>query len=141
MNIRSNAIEALGRGLAQRDLREAVGFGPDAVGIPAVNARILTSKVYPPEKSWTSRWSWWHQVPAKKLIGDSTLLLVCEARARGFHLLVVPQVWLRDHRDQLYTEEATDRITLYLSAEEPDLFQDMRGGRLNFSVWRVGDVE
>ena len=140
MTIRSDAIDALRRGLARRDLRAAAGFGADALTTRAASSRILTSKAYPPGKSWTGRWSWWHQVAPAKLDGDGALILLCEGRSGGFHVLVVPREWFREHRGELSWSASQERFNLFLSAEDGDRFLEGRGAGLDFSRWLVGDL-
>jgi len=133
MTLRKRALDALRRELADQDLVKHVGFGPTQVSKKRVSSRIVVSKVYRPDQSWTRRWSWWHQLPKAKLAGDRSLLLLCERRSEGFHLLVVPRPWLREHQDRLAWSEAQEKFNLFLSAQPEDQFVECRGAGLDFS--------
>lgn len=140
MSTRASALDALRRGLDDHDLRARLGFGKDAVSTQAVASRIVVSKVYPPSTSWTRRWSWWHQLPEDKLAGEGSLLLLCEARKAGFHLIAPPRIWLRENRNDLSWSVKQQRFNLFLSADEADLFMERRGVGLSFARCLVGTL-
>ncbi len=106
------------------------------------DADIFTSRLYPPEQSWTGRAAWWVQVPVHRLhaLGEGAVHLVCEARpgGRDFHYLRVPGAYLRDHLADLDAVDDGRTISLFLSAEPDARFRDERGpGRLEFARFAV----
>ena len=139
MNIRAAALSHLRARLAtEGDLRKRLGIQPDGLTSRPTSSRVLASKVYPPEHSWTGRWSWWHQFSPDKLEGEGDLVLLCEARSgQDFHSLAVPRRWLREHQAELSFSDAQGKYNLFLSAVEDDLFAERRGQGLDFSHWQV----
>lgn len=107
----------------------------DARWSPATN--VLVSKVFAPQKSRTSRWSWWHKVAFDQLDGGGELILVCERRdGQGFHALAVPRAWLRDRRNRFPTFGLQPALNLMISAEDEDLLVDTKSGQ-SFAEWKV----
>ncbi|HEY0779737.1 MAG TPA: hypothetical protein VGD56_17340 [Gemmatirosa sp.] len=106
------------------------------------DADIFTSRLYPPEQSWTGRAAWWLQIPVHRVhaLDPGAVHLVCEARAGGrdFHYLRVPGAYLRDHLADLDTVLDGRAVSLFLSAESEARYRDERGpGRLDFAVFAV----
>lgn len=114
-------------------LRERLGFGPDGMDI----GMIVASQCFPPEETWTGRWSWWHRVPTVKVEGDGTVVLACARRdERGFEVLAIPCAWIRQHSADLRIRSGA--YDLYVSAEKDDLFHERRGpGELDLSEFCV----
>ena len=140
MSIRQRALSHLrSRLYTDAGLEDLLGFGVFDLDRREVSKRVLTSRLYPPEESWTHRWSWWHVIPEVKIAGEGALVLLCESRSfEGFHILHVPRQWLRDHRDELAYQSAKEAFSLFLSAEPSDRFVERRGGGLDFGSWLFG---
>ncbi len=139
MSIRDRAIGYLARRLVfDENLQKRLGFGPASIGTRSAARNVITSKVHQPQRSWTGRWSWWHQLTPDKIEGDGVLVLVCEERDDdGFHVLAVPKSWLRENVASLSFSEAQGKFNVFLSAERGDRFLDRRGSGLDFTRWLV----
>ena len=99
--------------------------------------RIVASQCFPPEETWTGRWSWWHRVPTVKVEGDGTIVLACARReGKGFDVLAIPSRWIREHSHELRIRSGA--YDLYISAEKDDLFRERRGpGELDLSEFVI----
>ena len=139
MSIRDQALDFLrARLLDDAELRDRLGFGPVALGTRPCSSRVLSSRLYPPEESWTHRWSWWHQFGEVKMEGEESLILLCEAVGdEDFHVLDVPRVWIREHCGELAFSPPQSKFNLFLSAEESDQFVERRGTGLEFGQWLI----
>lgn len=107
------------------------------------DADIVTSRLYPPEQSWTGRAAWWVQIPVHRVqaLGAGAVHVVCERAAGGrdFHYLRIPGAYLRDHLADLDAPGDGRTLSLFLSAEPEARFHDERGpGRLDFASFEVG---
>jgi hypothetical protein len=115
------------------ELRARLGFGPDGMDI----GMIVASQCFPPEETWTGRWSWWHRVPTVKVEGAGTIVLACARReGKGFDVLAIPSAWIREHSADLRIRSGA--YDLYISAEEDDLYTERRGtGSLDLTGFLV----
>jgi len=95
---------------------------------------IYTSKLYLPEESWTKSEVWWLEVPLDVVNSTKNdhIVLLCEisAEANEYYLLKVPLSFLQENMDRLYKRE--NKLSLYLSAQEDDIFIDLRGEGVDF---------
>jgi hypothetical protein len=126
---RADALAHVQRLASDPKLRVRLGFGKDGMEID----RISASKCFPPEESWTGRWSWWHRVPVVKVDGEGTIVLACAKReGKGFDVLAIPASWLREHAADLKIRSGA--YDLFISAERDDLYRERRGrGTLDLS--------
>jgi len=108
-----------------------------------VNTGILcTSKFYVPEKSRTHKSAWWLEVDRSKIEMSSSQMLhfICE-KAPGindFHYLRLPSGYLIENQNRLDIRHDKNRFSMFLSAEQENLFQDERGeGKVQFGQFLV----
>lgn len=90
--------------------------------------RILTSKYYAPDESWSGADAWWIQIPLAALDQDPFLHVVVQ-QAPGsteFRYLRLPTAYLRQYAKGLATVKDT-HLSLVLDAG-PQTFIDRRGG-------------
>ena len=89
--------------------------------------RILTSKYYGPEESWTGADAWWIQIPVAALDQEPFLHFVVQRAPTSteFRYLRVPTAYVRQHAKGLATVRDT-HISLFLDAG-PQTFIDRRG--------------
>ncbi len=102
---------------------------------------VCTSKFYIPEKSRTKKSAWWIEIDRSKLVTTSTQVLhfVCEKEPgqRDFHYLQLPGSYLIKNQKELDVR-SNNRYSMFLSAEQGNLFQDERGkGKVTFSQFLV----
>jgi hypothetical protein len=124
MNIRTKALQGLGK----------------AHG--AVDGIVCTSKFYVPQKSRTRKSAWWIEVDKSKvsMSPSSMVYLVCEKapEEEDFHYLRLPGSYLLENQDKLDIRRDKNKFSMFLSAEQENLFQDERGdGKVSFSQFLV----
>ena len=99
-----------------------------------IEGDLRTSKYYPPEESRSRRAAWWVQIPLAKLHSVTKFDLFCEKGIEidDFHHLSIPAAYLNANRDKVYATGI--KISLWLSAEERDLFRDThpQGSNVDF---------
>lgn len=88
------------------------------------------SKFYVSSESWTGRPAWAFEISIAALRRDPSgaTKLKCQ-RAPGsneFEVLAVPKQYFLDNLDKLYVREDRGNISIFLSAEETDLYIDKR---------------
>jgi hypothetical protein len=101
--------------------------------------RIITSRFYAPEESWTGDDAWWIQVPLKAIEQGEELHFVCQQKppGGGFHYLRVPAEFMRDRLDEFAIINGS-HVNLFLDAAGA-LFTDRRGfGAVSFAKFEVG---
>ena len=91
---------------------------------------MCTSKFYGPEESWTNKAAWAFEVD-KSVVEKSPLQMVyllCEKAPgiRDFHCLQLPGSYLIENQKELYIR-SNNRYSMFLSAEQENLYQDERG--------------
>ena len=102
---------------------------------------IRASKFYSPEESWTNKAAWAFEVD-KSVVEKSPLQkihLLCEKEPGGkdFYYLQLPGSYLVENQKELYVR-SNNRYSIFLSAEQRNLFQDERGkGKVTFSQFLV----
>jgi len=102
---------------------------------------ICTSKFYIPGESWTKKAAWWIEID-KLVVEESPLQKVhflCEKEPgeRDFHYLQLPGSYLLENQKELYIR-SNNRYSMFLSAEQGNLFQDERGkGAVTFGQFLV----
>ena len=100
---------------------------------------IAVSKLYTPEESWTKDYAWWFDLPLDRIDTylDRDYYLLCENKDEGFHILRIPNRFLKDNIDE-FTIQDESVIRLHLGAAEDILFIDQRGsGKVDFSSFLV----
>jgi hypothetical protein len=102
--------------------------------------KVYASKYYLPEESWPKKQVWWIQIPPYAI--DPSLHkyvnILCQVApdTNHFHYLKVPVAFIHEHQDQFH--RIGENIDFYLSAEEQNLFEEIRGtGKLDFSAFLV----
>ena len=102
---------------------------------------IRASKFYSPEESWTNKAAWAFEVDKSVVEKSSlqTIHLLCEKESgqNDFHYLQLPGSHLVENQKELYVK-SNNRYSMFLSAEQGNLFQDERGkGKVTFSQFLV----
>lgn len=101
-----------------------------------ISSCIAVSKLYPPEESWTKRHAWWFDLPIDKIDRylDRDYYLVCKENDKDFHILQVPNQFLKKNLEKFEIQK--EKIRLHLGAEKDILFIDQRGkGKVDFSSY------
>ena len=104
--------------------------------------RVAVSKYYAADESWSKRPAWWFEFAAayatKDPFGFLNLLCGVAPDSSEFHHLRVPMGLFLASKHHLGFLRAGDKFSLWLSAEEPTLFREVRGdGRIEFAMFRV----
>lgn len=91
----------------------------------SIDGDLRTSKYYPPAESRSGRPAWWVEVPLDKLPSVLKFDVFCEKgiEIEDFHHLAVPSAYLDQNQRNVYITNG--EISLWLSAEEPNLFIDV----------------
>ncbi len=101
---------------------------------------IYTSKFYLPEESWPKVAVWWMQIPSHALESSKydfvNILCQADPLSKEFYYLKVPVSFINEHKEQFH--KIGGEIDLYLSAEQQNLFTEIRGeGKLDFSKFLI----
>jgi hypothetical protein len=104
--------------------------------------RVVVSKYYTADEAWPGTPVWWFEFPASSVTNDrfGFLNMLCGAAPNSdeFHHLRVPMELFVARKDDLGLRENGDKFSLYLSAEEPRLFREIRGdGGVEFGVFKI----
>lgn len=104
------------------------------------NNKTCTSKFYLPEESWPTVAVWWMKIPSDVLVSNKydfvNILCQVDPLSNEFYYLKVPVPFISKHKEQLH--KIGGEIDLYLSAEEHNLFTEIRGdGKLDFSKFLI----
>ena len=107
----------------------------------ATSGPVVTTKYYPPERSWPKKHVWWPTITIQKI--DTTtekyINIVCEKLpgSNDFYYLKVPVKFFKDHLKAFHIVK-DKTISMYLSADENNLFEEIRGtGRLDFGQFLI----
>jgi hypothetical protein len=108
----------------------------------ATDERVAVSKYYPSVEAWPRTPVWWFEFPTDSATNDrfGFLNLLCQVATNSaeFHHLRVPMGLFLACRHHLGLREEEEKFSLYLSAEHPRLFRELRGGgQIEFGVFRV----
>lgn len=100
----------------------------------SIEGSLRASKYYPPEESRSKRAAWWVEVPLAKLDSVTIFEVFCETGVEvdNFYHLAIPATYLKANKEKFHL--TNNKISLWLSAEERDLFKDThpRGGNVDF---------
>lgn len=99
---------------------------------------IAVSKLYTPEESWTKGYAWWFDLPLDKIDKhlDREYYLLCQKKDKGFHILKVPNQFLKKNLEKFEIQK--EKIRLHLGAEKDILYIDQRGkGKVEFSSFLI----
>jgi hypothetical protein len=106
--------------------------------------KVYASKYYLPEELWPKKHVWWVRIPPHDI--DPSLhwyvTILCQVApgTNNFHYLRVPVEFLLEHRAKFH--RIGNIIDFYLSAEQHNLFQEIRGtGNLDISVFVVKEKD
>ena len=100
--------------------------------------RVAVSKYYTADESWPRTPVWWFEFPASHAAKERFLNLLCQVAPNSldFHHLRVRTTLLIERKDHLGFREG--KFSLYLSAEEPRLFREIRGdGQIEFGLFKI----
>lgn len=100
---------------------------------------VVTSKRYRPDESWTKSKAWWIQVPLSAINAGRLIHIVCEIEpgSRDFRHLQVPATFFQSNMTA-FALIGTDKINLFLSADDGIEFHDERGpGGVSFARFEV----
>lgn len=108
----------------------------------ATDERVVVSKYYLADESWSQTPVWWFEFAAASATEDrfGFLNLLCGVAPNSpdYHHLRVPMGLFLACKHHLWHRDNGERVSLYLSAEEPTLFREIRGdGRIEFGVFKV----
>lgn len=96
---------------------------------------ITVSKYYFSNESWTQSPIWWFDIPLNRLESPNEFVhIICLKIGEGFFYLCVPTEYFTLNFKNFYSNDK--KITLYISAQEDNKFQDLKGpGSMSFSNW------
>jgi hypothetical protein len=98
--------------------------------------QVAVSKYYEASESWTGTPVWWFEFAARDGLGFINLLCQTAPNDAEFHRLRVPKGFLLANKPHLGFRYEKDIFSLYLSAEAPSLFRELRGdGGHEFGVF------
>ena len=107
----------------------------------ATDEPVIVSKYYTAEEAFPRTPVWWFEFPSAATDDRLALLnLLCEVSpdSSEFHHLRVPMGLFLACKHHLGYRDEGDKFSLYLSAEKPRLFREIRGdGRIEFGVFKV----
>jgi hypothetical protein len=108
----------------------------------AIDGTVCASKFYIPQKSRTRKSAWWIEVDKLKVAmsPSSMVHFVCEKAPseEDFHYLRLSGSYLLENQDKLDIRHEKNKFSMFLSAEQENLFQDERGeGKVSFSQFLV----
>ena len=108
----------------------------------ATDERVAVSKYYTSDEAWPRTPVLWFEFPTDSATKDrfGFLNLLCQFATNSpeFHHLRVPMGLFLACKHHLGLREKEEKFSLYLSAEEPRLFRELRGGgQIEFGVFRV----
>ena len=120
--------------------KDALSWFERNVG-PAGGKQIFSSKIFKPDQSATKRHAWWIQIPEDRIRRNefSHFYLLCQTApdVLEFHLLKVPREYFLQNLLE-FGSMGDEKISLFLSAEQDNLFEDERGfGNVNFSSFLI----
>jgi hypothetical protein len=104
----------------------------------ATKERIVVSKYYVADEAATHTPVWWFEFLASHATNEHFLNLLCQVAPNSseFRHLRVPMEYFRDQERHLGSR--ADKFSLYLSAEKPRLFRELRGdGSVDFGAFEV----
>ena len=98
--------------------------------------KFFSSKFYTADHAWPKQNSWWFEIPLERLKENATsnFHLLCQKspQIRDYYHLKIPAQYFLSHLDDL-TIQKRGTVSIFPSAEQDSLFQDLRGKRqLNF---------
>jgi hypothetical protein len=104
------------------------------------NNKTYTSKYYLPEESWPRVAVWWMKIPSHALDSSKydfvNILCQVDPLSKEFYYLKIPVSFINEHKEQFH--KIGGEIDLYLSAEQQNLFTEIRGqGKLDFSKFLI----
>ena len=97
--------------------------------------RVVTSKYYMPDESWTQDKAWWIQIPIRVTETVAEIHVVCQTAPESttFRHLRVPTKFLTAHLDD-FAMIGESKINLFLTAVPGAEFTDLRGpGQISFA--------
>jgi hypothetical protein len=102
--------------------------------------KTYTSKYYLPEESWPKVAVWWMKIPSHALDVSKydfvNILCQIDPLSNEFYYIKAPVSFINEHKEQFH--KIAGEIDLYLSAEEQNLFTEIRGeGKLDFSKFLI----
>jgi hypothetical protein len=103
---------------------------------------VCASKFYVPDESRTKKSAWWIEVDRSKIFMSPSQIIhfVCEKGpgSSDFHYLRLPGSYLIENQSKLDVRHDNNRFSIFLSAEQENLFQDERGdGKVTFGQFLV----
>lgn len=136
--MKTNSQGEIGKGKCRKD-----GLAWIEKQLGQVDKRnIRVSKCYSPEEVATKRSAWWIEIPLKKLTKhkEMHLLLQYEDKHDEFHHLRIRcedlDRYVKEGELDLRRAGKEEVISLHLSADTNDIFQDFRGkGKINFKKY------
>jgi len=98
---------------------------------------VSVSRLFPPEKSWTGRKTWWFDLPVKRIRANEKkyyyLLGAKTEKKASFVIVKIPNKFLIKNRKRFETGY-NGMIRLHLAAYKKNWLVDERGkGRVSFS--------
>ena len=105
-----------------------------------VSGTICTSKFYQPKESWTNNCVWWLEIPLSKLSDTKgEIHFICQIlpNKEEYYYLKIPVNYFIELLSELKILNSK-KISLFLSAESKNMFQDERGfGKVHFNKFLV----
>ena len=104
------------------------------------SGHVCVSKYYQAEESRWHSPGWWFEFPSSAVSDNerSVDLLAQNSSDGGFIHFRVPNAFLSQRKSHLGFRDEDDRVSLFLSAEAPDLFLELRGdGRIAFGGFQL----
>ncbi len=108
----------------------------------ATDEQVRVSKYYLEHESWPGTPVWWFEFPLSSATEDRfgfiNLLCAVAPGSSEYHHLRIPFGIFLACQHHFWRREDGKTVSLYLSAEEPTLFREMRGsGGVEFGPFRL----
>ena len=106
----------------------------------ATEERIVVSKYFTADESFTHTPVWWFEFLERHAIEEQFLNLLCQIApsSSDFHHLRVPMRYFLEHKQHIWFREDKLSFAPHLSAEKSRLFREIRGdGRIEFRNFNV----
>lgn len=106
------------------------------------NAKVYTSKFYPPEESWSKTRVWFFQISVEAInsLKDKSFYLICENNLSGepFICFKVTSGFFLKNLDSFDVDQEGKLARIYLSAEAANMFKEVRGkGEVDFRPFLI----
>src|SRR4051812_44129872 len=79
--------------------------------------RICTTKIYPPEKSWTNHFAWWIEIPLNFSTDIEHVWFILQKNVDvvDFYVLKIPSTLIKEKSYKFYRDLKRERLSFFIS--------------------------